>query len=48
MPLIPASIRLALWGTRVLTGHLPSAALDRLIAPDIDTTEPIRPHIETW
>ncbi|MBO3129455.1 hypothetical protein [Dermatophilus congolensis] len=48
MPPIPASVRLALWGTRVLTGHLPSAALDRLITPDIDTAEPLRPRIETW
>lgn len=42
------SVRLALWGTRVLTGDVPSAAVDRLIAPDVDDVATVRPHLEMW
>lgn len=42
------SVRLALWGTRVLTGEVPSAALDRLVAPDVARAQSVRPHVEMW
>lgn len=45
---LPRSVRLSLWGTRVLTGDLPSAAVDRLIAPDLDDAATVRPHLEMW
>lgn len=41
-------VRLSLWGTRVLGGHVPSAAADRLIGPDLDGAASVRPHLDLW
>lgn len=45
---IPVCVRLSLWGTRVLGGHVPSAAADRLIGPDLDGAASVRPHLDLW
>lgn len=45
---LPLSVRLSLWGTRVLAGDLPSAAIDRLVAPDVGDVASVRSHLEMW
>lgn len=32
----------------MLTGDVPSAALDRLVAPEVSRTESVRSHVEMW
>ena len=45
---LPLSVRLSLWGTRVLSGDLPSAAADRLVAPGLPRAGSVRPYLEMW
>lgn len=45
---LPASIRVALWGTEVLAGRLPADDLPSLALPDLDVSEGLTEGIRLW
>lgn len=48
---LPLCVRLSLWGTKVLIGDVPSAAVDRLVVPDpedVGDVASVRRHLESW
>ncbi|MFX0538685.1 hypothetical protein ACQBAT_08450 [Ornithinimicrobium sp. Y1847] len=45
---LPASVRVALWGTEVLAGRLPLGELTRRALPDLDSSTGLVDRVELW
>ena len=45
---LPASVRVALWSTTVLTGRLPAGELPRRALPDLDECVGLVETVRTW
>ncbi len=48
MPVLPASVRVALWATEAFSGRLPLEKVGSLSLPDIDDISGLTPMLQVW